>query len=186
MKVTVSLIKADVGSVGGHTCPHPSMLDACKKVLSEAMKNGEIIDFYVTRVGDDIDIIMTHDKGVDSPKVHEVAWNAFKEATKVAKKYKLYAAGQDLLSDAFAGTVRGAGPGVAEMEFKERKSEPLVFFLADKTSPAAFNLPLARVFMDPFTTTGLVIDPRIHNGFQFEIVDVIEHKKVLMSAPEEK
>jgi len=184
-KTTVSLIKADVGSVAGHSMPHPRMLDACKKVLKEGVSNKIIKDFYVTRVGDDIQLIMTHDKGENNKDVHKLAWNAFLKATEFAKKYHLYGAGQDLLSDAFSGNVRGMGPGSAEMEFEERKSEPIVFFMADKTEPSAYSLPLSRIFMDPFTTTGLVIDERMQKGFRFEIQDVIGHKTITLSAPEE-
>ncbi len=98
---------------------------------------------------------------------------------------KLYAAGQDILTDAFSGNVKGAGPGTAEITFKERGSEPMLFFMADKTEPSAYSLPLSRIFMDPFTTTGLVIDPRATKGFEFEIHDVVDSKKVNMVAPEE-
>ena len=98
---------------------------------------------------------------------------------------KLYAAGQDILTDAFSGNVKGAGPGSAEMSFEERGSEPLLFFMADKTEPSAYSLPLSRIFLDPFTTTGLVVDARAKKGFDVEIQDVIGHKKVTMSSPEE-
>jgi len=128
---------------------------------------------------------MTHRKGVDSAEIHGTAWNAFQEAAKVAKELGLYAAGQDLLSEAFSGNVRGLGPGVAEMEIEERPAEPIIVFMADKTEPGAFNLPLFRVFADPFNTAGLVIDPRMHEGFIFEVLDVYEGKKVLLNAPEE-
>jgi fructose 1,6-bisphosphatase len=66
--------------------------------------------------------------------------------------------GQDILSDAFSGDLRGMGPGYAELELTERPSEPVLCF-ADKTNPGAWNLPLFRTFADPFTTAGLVIDP---------------------------
>ena len=114
-KVTVSIIKADVGSVVGHARPHPSMLDAARDVLKDAQKAGTIEDFYVTRVGDDINLYMTHYKGDGNSDVHGTAWECFMQATKIAKKMKLYAAGQDLLTDAFSGNVKGAGPGSAEM-----------------------------------------------------------------------
>ncbi|MBR4202371.1 MAG: fructose 1,6-bisphosphatase, partial [Candidatus Methanomethylophilaceae archaeon] len=184
-KVTVSIIKADVGSVVGHARPHPSMLDAARNVLKDAQKAGTIEDFYVTRVGDDINLYMTHYKGENNSDVHGAAWECFQQATKIAKKMKLYAAGQDILTDAFSGNVKGAGPGSAEMTFEERGSEPLLFFMADKTEPSAYTLPLTRIFMDPFTTTGLVIDKRAKQGFDFEIQDVMANKKVVMSAPEE-
>ena len=62
-KVTVSVIKADVGSVVGHSRPHPDMLQAARDILKDAQKAGTIEDFYVTRVGDDINLFMSHYKG---------------------------------------------------------------------------------------------------------------------------
>ncbi len=184
-KVTLSVIKADIGSIAGHHKVHPDTMLAASRVLAEAKKKGIIKSFYVTHVGDDLQLIMTHDKGVDNPEIHGLAWEAFKEATKVAKELGLYAAGQDLLSDAFSGNVRGLGPGVAEMEFVERKSEPVIVFMADKTEPGAFNYPMFKIFADPFNTAGLVIDPRMHDGFIFQILDVYEGRVVELSAPEE-
>jgi len=185
VKTTISLIKADVGSVAGHSRPHPLMFKACSEVLTEGVKGKKITDFYITRVGDDIQLFMTHNKGEDNADIHKLAWDAFMKATEVAKGMKLYAAGQDILTDSFSGNVRGAGPGAAEITFDERKSDPIVFLMADKTEPSSYSLPLSRIFMDPFTTTGLVIDPRAHVGYKFEIVDVLEGKQVIMSAPEE-
>jgi len=161
------------------------MLVRCEDVLKDGVRSGTIRDFYVTRVGDDVNLYMTHNRGENDKDVHGLAWEAFMAATKVAKDMKLYAAGQDILTDAFSGNVRGAGPGAAEMEFTERGAEPVLFFMADKTEPSSFSLPLTRIFMDPFTTTGLVIDPRVHHGFKFEIVDVCDSKRIVMSAPEE-
>jgi len=184
-RITLSVIKADVGSIAGHHMVHPDQLAAATKVLAEAKQKGTLIDFYVTHVGDDLQLIMTHSKGPDHPDIHGLAWETFKAAAKVARDLKLYAAGQDLLSEAFSGNVRGLGPGVAELEMEERPSEPVITFHADKTEPGAFNLPLFRVFADPFNTAGLVIDPKMHDGFVFEIYDVYEGKSVLMRAPEE-
>lgn len=182
---TISVIKADVGSLAGHHVVHPDTIAAATKVLAEAKIKGLIVDFYVTNAGDDLELIMSHRKGVDSPEIHEVAWEAFREATKVSRELGLYAAGQDLLSEAFSGNVRGLGPGVAEMEFAERPSEPIVVFMADKTEPGAFNLPMFKIFADPFNTAGLVIDPKLHDGFKFEVFDVFEGKSVTLSLPEE-
>lgn len=184
-KVTVSVIKADVGSVVGHSRPHPSMMQAAKEILADRQKQGVLEDFFVTRVGDDINLFMTHYKGEGNKEIHGAAWDCFQAATKIAKSMKLYAAGQDILTDAFSGNVKGAGPGSAEMSFVERGSEPMLFFMADKTEPSAYSLPLTRIFCDPFTTTGLVIDARAKQGFDFEIHDVMDHRKVVMSAPEE-
>jgi len=186
VKTTVSVIKADVGSVAGHTCPTQEMLEYARKKLSEARDSRIIISYYVYSVGDDIGLVMTHDKGEDNTQIHKLAWDVFKEITeKVSKPLKLYAAGQDLLKDAFSGTVKGMGPGVAELEFEERGSDPIVVFAADKTSPAAWNLILYRIFADPFNTAGLVIDPVLHDGFIFEVMDLRDGRIVRLKTPEE-
>jgi fructose 1,6-bisphosphate aldolase/phosphatase len=128
---------------------------------------------------------MTHTNGVDAKEVHSLAWDVFCEATERAQELGLYGAGQDLLSDAFSGNIKGMGPGIAEMEFTERKAEPIVAFMMDKTEPGAFNLPIFKIFADPFNTAGLIIDPSIHDGFIFEVWDIKEHKNVLLKSPEE-
>jgi len=184
-KITLSVIKADVGGYVGHTSMHNDLIETAKDRLSNALDKGTLIDFHVTRCGDDLELIMTHRQGVDAEPIHKLAWNTFVACTEVAKKLKLYGAGQDLLSDAFSGNVKGMGPGVAEMEFEERKSEPVIVFMADKTSPGAWNLPLFKIFADPFNTAGLVIDPTMHDGFVFDVVDVYKHRKITLSTPEE-
>lgn len=185
MKVTLSVIKADIGGWVGHSRVHPNLLEAAREVLEEGRKQGILLDFYVAYCGDDVNLIMTHTRGTENPEVHGLAWRAFQRATEVAKALKLYGAGQDLLVDAFSGNVRGMGPGVAEMTFEERKSEPVIVFMGDKTSPGAWNLPLFRIFADPFNTAGLVIAPNLHKGFRFEIHDVQKHQRIFLDAPEE-
>ena len=184
MKVTISVIKADVGGYVGHSSTHPKLIEACEETLQNAKDSGKIIDYFVGRVGDDINLIMTHNYGVDNPEIHKLAWDAFKNATNVAKELKLYGAGQDLLSDAFSGNVKGMGPGVAEMEINERPSEPIIVFMADKTSPSAWNIPLYEMFADPMNTSGLVIDPSMHEGFIFEVLDVKEGESYRIPTPE--
>jgi fructose 1,6-bisphosphate aldolase/phosphatase len=77
------------------------------------------------------------------------------------------------------------GPGVAEMEFEERRSDPMIVYAADKTEPAAYNYLLYKIFADPFNTAGLVIDPNMVGGFKFEVLDAYENKSVILSTPEE-
>jgi fructose 1,6-bisphosphate aldolase/phosphatase len=184
-KITVSIIKADVGGLPGHVLVPEELIKVAEDNLTEKKESGDIIDFRVFNAGDDLDLIMTHRHGVDSEKIHRIAWETFEMAAEKAKELKLYGAGQDLLADAFSGNVRGMGPGVAEMEFTERKAEPVLAFLMDKTEPGAFNLPIFKMFADPFNTAGLVIDPSLHSGFVFEIWDIYESKRVFMSTPEE-
>jgi len=184
-KLTLSVVKADVGGFVGHSSVHPALLDKAREVLAKAKDNGLLVDFYVGHVGDDINLIMTHRNGLDHPGIHSMTWDAFISCTEVAKELKLYGAGQDLLSDAFSGNVKGMGPGVAEMEFVERKSEPVIVFMADKTEPGAWNYPLYKIFADPFNTAGLVIDPNMHDGFRFTVMDLKKNKQIVFSMPEE-
>ncbi len=184
-KITLSVIKADVGGYVGHSSIHQDLMDAARDRMEKAKESGVLIDFHVTRAGDDLELIMTHRKGTDSEEIHHLAWDTFLRATEEAKRLKLYGAGQDLLSDAFSGNIKGMGPGVAEMEFEERRSEPVIIFMADKTSPGAWNLPLFKMFADPFNTAGLVIDPKMHEGFRFDVVDVYGHRSITLSCPEE-
>ena len=185
MKVTLSVIKADIGGYVGHSGMHPRLMEVAEEELRKAKEAGVIIDFHVLRVGDDLQLIMTHEKGVENGEIHKLAWDIFMECTEEAKRLKLYGAGQDLLTDTFSGNIKGMGPGTAEMEFEERPSEPVIIFMADKTSPGAWNYPLFKIFADPFNTAGLVIDPKLHDGFIFEVIDVFENKKVEFSMPEE-
>lgn len=184
-KTTISLIKADIGGYPGHASVHPDLMKLAEEKLTEAVKSGLLVDFKVMAAGDDLQLMMGHTKGADNSEIHELAWDTFIAGTAVATELKLYGAGQDMLADAFSGNVKGMGPGVAELEFTERKGEPLVAYMMDKTEPGAFNLPIFRIFADPFNTAGLVIDPSAHAGFKFEIWDIQEHTRVFMNAPEE-
>jgi len=183
--VTLSLIKADIGGYVGHSSSHPDILALAQECLEKAKKDGLLIDYHVTRCGDDLQLIMTHEQGEENERIHKLAWDTFVEGAELARKMGLYGAGQDLLADAFSGNVKGMGPGVAEMQFEERPSEPVIIFMADKTSAGAWNMPLYKMFADPFNTIGLVIAPNMHSGFSFEVQDVKEHKKVTFNAPEE-
>src|SRR3972149_8997331 len=95
-KLPLSVIKADVGSVAGHTRPHPDLLKQAEECLAAAKAKRLLIDYYVTRCGDDINLIMTHSHGVSHEPIHRLAWDTFMECTRVAQNLKLYGAGQDL------------------------------------------------------------------------------------------
>jgi len=185
MKTTLSVIKADIGGYVGHSASHPDILGCARDSLESAKKDGLIIDYHVTACGDDLELIMTHTNGEENEKIHKLAWDTFIKCTELAKKLKLYGAGQDILTDTFSGNVKGMGPGVAEMEIEERPSEPVIIFMADKTSPGAWNFPLYKIFADPFNTAGLIIDPKLHDGFKFQVLDVFKHEYVEFNTPEE-
>lgn len=187
MKLTLSVIKADIGSVGGHITPSKKLQ---KSVAAFIHDHGRdlILDHYISHTGDDIAILMTHLHGVGNEAIHRLAWDAFKAGTAEARAEGLYGAGQDLLKESFSGNVRGMGPAVAEMEIEERPNEPFLFFAADKTDPGAYNLPLYLAFADPMNTPGLILSPGMSRGFRFVIMDVANttgDRIVELSAPED-
>jgi fructose 1,6-bisphosphate aldolase/phosphatase len=184
-KTTISVIKSDVGSLAGHHIVPKPLLDIGKKRLKEAQNEGLVNSYYVFNAGDDLELLMVHTRGESNAEIHKLAWNIFQEAANKAKGLKLYGAGQDLLKTAFSGNIRGMGPAVAEMEIEERGSDPIVVFAADKTEPGAFNFPIFKIFGDPTNTAGLVIDAGMIGGFKFEVLDVMENKKVILKCPEE-
>ena len=170
MKITVSVIKADVGGIGGHTKPSDGLIKAIRDTVENS--GDLLIDHYIGYCGDDTHIVMSHTHGVDNEKIHKLAWDAFMAGTEVAKKEGLYGAGQDLLKDSFSGNVKGMGPGVAELEFEERPNEAFTVFAADKTEPGAFNYPIYRMFVDTLSNTALIVNKSLAKGVKFNIMDV--------------
>ena len=179
MKTTISILKADVGSIGGHTKPSARMLSSVEKDAQDAVNQGMLLDAFVCHTGDDIAIIMSHTRGPNDTEVHQFAWDSFIRATDIAREFGLYGAGQDLLVDAPSGNLRGAGPAVAEVEFdhdpvktnRARPAESFMVLAADKCGPGAYNLPLFLGFADPMYCAGLML-PNMIKGFTFHIIDM--------------
>jgi fructose 1,6-bisphosphate aldolase/phosphatase len=157
------------------------MLDSASLRIRDAIKTGLLVDGLVTHTGDDIALIMSHPHSPGAPAVHRFAWDTFLAATDEAKTAGLYGAGQDLLVDAPSANIRGAGPAVAEIQIdrdpasKERPAEPFLVFAGDKCSPGAYTYPLYAVFCDPMHNGGLLLSPKLHQGFTFTIIDM-DHK----------
>jgi fructose 1,6-bisphosphate aldolase/phosphatase len=190
-EVTISLIKADVGSIGGHTQPSLEMIQAAWKVIQKAVRDGILIDGFVTFVGDDIQLLMSHVRGADSDVIHNLARKAFESAGAVAEKQGLYGAFQDLLPTASSGNLKGAGPGVAELKFallpSYRKAEAFVMLAADKCGPGAYNLPLYLTLCDPMHNGGLLLNPYLRDGFHVVVQDMSaqEDRKITLNLPDE-
>jgi len=51
---------------------------------------GLIDDFYVSHTGDDVALLLSHQKGTGNEDVHKLAWDAFSDGTKLAKEQGLY------------------------------------------------------------------------------------------------
>lgn len=180
MKVTVSVIKADVGSIGGHTRPSAAMLEIVKGRLESAIDGGLVIDGVAAHTGDDIALVMSHRHGVGAAPVHRFAWSTFVIAAEEASDAGLYAAGQGFLTDAPCGSEAGGGPAVAEIEFyrdpasKDRPVESFLVFAADKCRPGAYSYPLYSAFCDPMHNGSLLLKSRLRRGFAITVMDM-EH-----------
>ncbi len=85
-KVTLSVIKADIGGWVGHSSSHPRILELARERLSKAKNSGKIIDCCVLHCGDDLELIMTHKKGENNSDIHGLTWDTFIACTDLAKK----------------------------------------------------------------------------------------------------
>ncbi|MEE9520224.1 MAG: fructose 1,6-bisphosphatase, partial [Dehalococcoidales bacterium] len=94
MSITLSVIKADVGGYVGHSESHPDVIARAAKCIAKAKEDGLVVDYHVTKCGDDLQLIMTHQQGEDNEKIHKLAWDTFVDCTAVAKTLKLHGAGQ--------------------------------------------------------------------------------------------
>jgi hypothetical protein len=165
-KITLSVIKANVGGFVGNADTHEDVLEKARESLSKASSKGLLIDSWTAAAATTWRSMMTHEKGVESKDIHKLAWETFTACAEVAEKLHLYNPAQDLLLRDFNGTLRGLGPASPRLAFRERPCESFIVFLADKCELGAWNLPLYKMFADPFNTAGLVIDPSMHEGLR--------------------
>lgn len=76
MKLTLSVIKADTGSIGGHVRPPRQRLDS---VNSHIRQHGmePLPDSFIRSTGDDIAIVTTHTPGVGAATIRELCWHLY-------------------------------------------------------------------------------------------------------------
>ena len=51
MKITLSLIKADIGGYVGHSESHPDVIAKGEECVAKAKREGLLIDYHVTKCG---------------------------------------------------------------------------------------------------------------------------------------
>jgi len=76
MSTSLSIIKADIGNIGGHIKPSRQLLERTREFVINNGK-GLIDDFYVSHTGDDIALLFSHQKGTGNEDIHKLAWGAF-------------------------------------------------------------------------------------------------------------
>ena len=89
MKITLSVIKADIGGYVGHSESHPDIIQCACDCLEKAKKDGLLADCQATKCGDDLQLIMTHEQGTGSYEIHKLAWDTFVTGTEMAKSLGL-------------------------------------------------------------------------------------------------
>jgi fructose 1,6-bisphosphate aldolase/phosphatase len=92
-ETTISLINCDVGSLAGHHIVPRPLFKIAERNMENATAQGIINNYYVFNAGDDLELLMLHEKGEQNYIIHELAWNTFKEAADKALELKLYGAG---------------------------------------------------------------------------------------------
>lgn len=184
-KLTLSVITADVGGMVGHVSGHPDILDTAKERLYHAREKGVIRDSHVLRCGDDVALVISHRGGIDNAGVAELAWITLAACRDMARNLKLHAVSNAFQKDAFKGSIKELGPGVTEMEFVERTSEPIVIMMINKATNGPFNLPLFKIFADPFNTPGLILDAAMLEGFSFKVTDLTTGDEITLHTPQE-
>jgi len=187
MSITLTAMRADIGGVGGHLQPSAGAVAALGEFLDRHAE-APILDRWVGFTGDDITVLCTCDGETDPAVPEDFLAQAFHHAAARAAEEGLYGAGQDLSPGAATGAPKGRGPSVAQMTFEERASEAFLILSVDKSLPGAFNLPLYLAFADPMHCPGLLLSPRMRQGFRFEIMDVAykEFDRVIaLQAPED-
>ena len=72
MKLTLSVIKTDIGSIGGHVAPSKRLQETVQAVIRDRAA-GLILDHYISHTRDDIAILMTHTRGEGDEQIHKLA-----------------------------------------------------------------------------------------------------------------
>jgi fructose 1,6-bisphosphate aldolase/phosphatase len=187
VNVTLSVMRANVGSVGGHLASAPGLVRAVRDRVRRHAR-GLLLEFVVSHTGDDVAVLMTHRRGVDDPRIHRLAHDAFLAAVREARAGGLWDGRQAPLEAPEDVAALGPPASVAELTVEERPYEPFLLLAADKAGPGAFNGPLYLAFADPLNTPELAMSPGVGAGFRFVVVDVGRGgggRSIELVAPEE-
>lgn len=171
--------------IGGSAAGVPEVSSAVHEAARAALADAALTDSSVFVADGGLTVAALHEAGEGDTDVHRVVWNALDAAMSAARAIGAPGLGEGLTVDAFSGSLRGTGLSLAELAMTERPLGPLVVLVGDGAAVGVFNLPLARLFADPFSTPGLVHGPGLRRGFNFEVHDLDEPRKRMFAAPAE-
>jgi len=89
MKTKLSIIKADIGSIGGRIRPNEKLVAEVRNYYLATEGNGIISDFVIGQAGDEIVILFPYSPGKEREKIYQLVWTAF-AAGKVVRKQGLH------------------------------------------------------------------------------------------------
>ncbi len=88
-KLTVSLIKAEIGEDPSDGAVHLDLVKRAEESLEKAKGKGLILDYRVVRYEDGLRLLMTHRRATSDEKVRKLAWETFLACTETAKRLRL-------------------------------------------------------------------------------------------------
>jgi len=182
--VFASIIKADIGGVGGHVVVHPHVMQEVIRHIAENSKD-LISAFFVSGAGDDISINLIHQRGYNNPDIQQLCFNAFDKAIETARQLGLYGPGQDMVKTKDSdgnlryvfeqtGNISGAGPSIAEIQLDPKQTQNQVLFVwSDKTDPGSYSIPLYKNFGQIWMQDAQMLAfSNARNGSYFLVQDV--------------
>ncbi|MCQ1539493.1 fructose 1,6-bisphosphatase [Methanocalculus taiwanensis] len=145
-----TLVTARLGGYPAGHRVHPGMLELAARLLKK--EEGDIlIDSYVFRCGDAVAFLLTH-RGKE--EIDTLVGAILGSCRDYMGKKKISSPASAPISSCC-------------LSFQERESEEIVVFLSDLPTVDLYNHHLYRIFGDPFSTTRLVLDECLLEGFVF-------------------
>ena len=74
--ITMTTLKFDIGGDPGHQVPPDLYFATLRASLKAAYRAGLILGYDVRKVGDDMHIVIFHNKGVDNAEIHTLGWHS--------------------------------------------------------------------------------------------------------------
>src|SRR5215472_16127954 len=137
MKLTISAFGAEIGSIAG-LAPSGRLLAAIRATLHPAKCRCQegpslLIDYHVSYTGDAVTVLLTHSRGMNSPDIQKLAWDALLEAAKTALEQGLCGAGKCLEQTL---------PPIRHMEYVGLPCEAFLLVAAHHVLPKAYIHPM--------------------------------------------
>ena len=185
MSSTLTAVATAVGGLIGPEGTHPDLATAARAEIERIVTAGRLTDGQVIPVGGSLLLVLTHEHGEAAMAVDQIVRETISTTLARGRGLGLPPPTDGLLPELSSEALAHSGASVVELTFDERPDESVVLFAGAGTSTGAFNLPLYKIFADPFNTAGLVLKDGLHEGNSFEVHDTMLGRKAVFITPEE-